>query len=173
MKHDGPLEITSKKPISRYRTVTSSKKQSRDPRFLNVGHFNPSVFNQSYGFIHDLQESELKQLEKIKSKTTDKQLSESMEKLYQSMKSRKEARTNASKAQEIKRLWKKEEMQRVSKGKKPFYLKKNEVKKMELVEKFKSLQNSGEKALDKYLEKKRKKKASKEKLGMPKTRRLN
>jgi ribosomal RNA-processing protein 36 len=173
MKDDGPVEMSSKKPISRYRTIVSTKKQSRDPRFLpKVGHFNPSVFNQSYGFINELQDSELTHLEKEKLKTKNKEMSESMEKLIQTMKSRKEARLNASKAQEIKRSWKKEEMQKVSQGKKPFYLKKNELKKMELIQKYKSLKDSGEKAVDRYLEKKRKKKASKEKLGMPKTRRL-
>lgn len=173
MKDDGPIEMSSKKPISRFRTIISSKKQSRDPRFLpKTGNFNPSVFNQSYGFIHDLQDSELKLLEKEKLKAKNKDISESMSKLIQSLKSKKEARINASKSQEIKRIWKKEEMQRVSQGKKPFYLKKTQVKKMELIEKYKSLKASGDKAVDKYLEKKRKKKASKEKLGMPKTRRI-
>jgi ribosomal RNA-processing protein 36 len=167
MKNDAPLEVSSKKPVSRFRIIASTKKQSRDPRFISkVGHFNPSVFNQSYGFINDLQDSELKQLEKEKSK------SEAVEKLIQSMKSRKEARLNALKVQEIKKSWKKQEEQKVSQGKKPYYLKKNELKKMELIEKYNSIKESGEKAVDRYLEKKRKKKASKEKLRMPKSRRL-
>ena len=170
---DAPIEISSKKPVSRFREIISLKKQSKDPRFSSkAGNFNQSVFTQSYGFIHDLQDSELAQLEKEKVKLKNSNLLEPVNKLIQSIKSKKEARINASKSMQVKRSWKKDEMERVSQGKKPFYLKKNKLKEMELIQKYKSLKDSGEKTLEKYLEKKKKRKASKEKLGMPKTRRL-
>ena len=169
---DGPIELSSKRPVSRFRQVLTSKRQSRDPRFSSKsGSLNPSVYSQSYGFISNLQDSELKELEKAKSKTKVQSEAESISKLIQSIKSRKEAKINASASQEIKRSWKKQEMERVSQGKKPFYLKKTKLKEMELIQKYKSLKESGDKVLEKYMEKKRKKKASKEKLGMPKARR--
>jgi len=52
------------------------------------------------------------------------------------------------------------EREAVKKGKKPFYLKKSEQKKEELVEKYQELKTSGK--LDKFLEKRRKKNSAKD-----------
>jgi len=48
----------------------------------------------------------------------------------------------------------------ISKGKKPFYYKKSDVKKLELIDKFSKLQKSDPKVLEKVIEKRRKKNAS-------------
>ena len=60
------------------------------------------------------------------------------------------------------------ELARVQQGKTPFYLKKGEFKKLELVKKFKQLQGQD---VDKLLEKKRKRNASKQHTRLPKSRR--
>jgi ribosomal RNA-processing protein 36 len=57
----------------------------------------------------------------------------------------------------------------VKDGKKPFYLKKSEQRRLELVAKYEELKGSGK--LEKYLEKRRKKNAAKDHRYLPSTRR--
>ena len=52
-------------------------------------------------------------------------------------------------------------------GKKEFHLSRKAKKEMILTEKFKELESKGQGAVDKYMEKKRKKKASKDKRALP------
>ncbi len=70
----------------------------------------------------------------------------------------------------VKREWKKQEMEQVKQGKKPFYLKESEFKKLELVSKFNQLKDKNI-SMDKFLEKRRKKNAAKDHRGMPYKRR--
>jgi len=62
-KH-APIEITSKKPVTRRRTVVEVKAvQSRDPRFLPLaGEYSTEKFQRHYCFLADTRESELKAL---------------------------------------------------------------------------------------------------------------
>ncbi|CAG8524026.1 430_t:CDS:2, partial [Dentiscutata heterogama] len=63
---------------------------------------------------------------------------------------------------ELKRERKKKERELIAQGKSPFYIKKSEEKKLELVDKFKKFQKSDSKVLERVIEKRRKKNASKE-----------
>ena len=69
------------------------------------------------------------------------------------------------KMKELERNRKEEEKTLIEQGKKPFYLKKSDRKKQELVERYKELKSGGK--LDKYLSKKRKRNAMKEKKKLP------
>ncbi|KAG1885034.1 hypothetical protein F4604DRAFT_1729150 [Suillus subluteus] len=59
-KH-APTEITSKRPITRRRTVVESKTPiPRDPRFLHItGAYDPQKFKSQYSFLSTLHTSEL------------------------------------------------------------------------------------------------------------------
>ena len=66
--------------------------------------------------------------------------------------------------QEVIREHRRKEKDAVEKGKRPFYLKKGEQRKLALVKRFEGL---GEKKVERVIEKRRKKKAAREKKGMP------
>ncbi|KAJ7092687.1 hypothetical protein C8R44DRAFT_816289 [Mycena epipterygia] len=62
-KH-APVEVTSKRPVTRRRQVVEVKTiQPRDPRFLPLaGEFLPQKFQESYGFLADAHKTELRTL---------------------------------------------------------------------------------------------------------------
>ena len=83
------------------------------------------------------------------------------------MQSRREAREKKVRAEGVLQERKREEKDKVAKGKRPFYLKRNEERRLVLEERYSGL---GKKRLDKVLEKKRKKKEGKEMRRMPRQR---
>ncbi|CAB4031946.1 ribosomal RNA processing 36 homolog, partial [Paramuricea clavata] len=81
----------------------------------------------------------------------------------------------AEKSRNLKKIRKEKQKERsqkelslIKQGKRPFYLKKSERKKLELAEKYKTLK--GSKKLDQYMNKKRKKNAMKQRKRLPKER---
>ncbi|KAJ7634264.1 hypothetical protein DFH06DRAFT_1284458 [Mycena polygramma] len=62
-KH-APMEVTSKRPVTRRRTVVEVKTlQARDPRFLPLsGEFSTEKFQEHYGFLTDAHKTELRTL---------------------------------------------------------------------------------------------------------------
>ncbi|KAI8915990.1 hypothetical protein EDD86DRAFT_181951, partial [Gorgonomyces haynaldii] len=166
-----PTEMSSKRPVTRKRVIVQETKKPRDPRFEGMsGVFNPDIFDRSYGFIYEMEENELKELKKEIEKTKDLQKKQELSQEYNVRMSRLNARKLKEKRQEIKREVKKEEMEKVKQGKKPFFLKKGDLKKIELTKKFQEMKSKG-KDVDKYLEQKRKRKAQKQHVKIPKTRR--
>ena len=71
---------------------------------------------------------------------------------------------------QLKREWKKEEQKKVDLGKKPYFMKKSDFKVKELTQKYQHMTAHGQ-DIDKLLEKKRKRTASKQQTRIPKTRR--
>lgn len=84
------------------------------------------------------------------------------------MESRRKTQLAKDKEQEVLSKHRKKEKELIQQGKKPFYLKRGEQKKMALVERFESMKG---KQADKVIERRRKKKAAKERKGMPEGRR--
>jgi len=164
-----PMEISSKKPVSRYREVIEvKKKKSRDPRFDNLsGKYNEDLFKKSYKFLSEMEDNEMNMIQEKIKKTKNPLEKEKLTRVYQSLKSKKETEKDKERRQAIKREWRKKEMQRVKEGKKPYFLKKADLKRMELIDKYK---NTKSKSIDKILEKRRKKNASKEHKLMPRKR---
>ncbi|KAJ3119662.1 rRNA biogenesis protein rrp36 [Nowakowskiella sp. JEL0407] len=168
-KHS-PIEITSKRPVSRKREIVHTPKQILgDPRFNPLtGQFNKGLFDQSYSFLNDYKNSEINELKKAVSKEKDPVKRESLNRTLQKMLSKQLAEKTEKRRQNIKKEWRKKQEQEIAEGKKknPYYLKKSDLKALELVEKFKDLKQSGA-SLDKFLEKRRKRNATKERTFVP------
>ncbi|KAJ3000079.1 hypothetical protein HDV02_000727 [Globomyces sp. JEL0801] len=138
-----PQEITSKKPVTRKRTIIES--------------------NNNY------EESEVEQLKKVIATEKDVEKKANLKSQLTKLTSKLNARKLKEKRMEMEKGWKKKELELVKQGKKPFYMKNSEKKKLELVEKFKSIGKGV--SMEKFLEKRRKKNASREHRKIPSTRR--
>ncbi|KAI9595318.1 hypothetical protein BDF19DRAFT_496140 [Syncephalis fuscata] len=159
-----PIEVTSKKPVGRFRQVVESdKKKSRDPRFDRLsGHFNEDLFQKAYGFIDEYRQSELQQMKQELRKTKRPEQAESLQQTIKRLESKEASRLDTKRRQELKSRIRKEEAE-----------KRSEFKRMELVDKYEKLTgaNGGTAKLDRILEKRRKRNATKERKAMPKRRR--
>lgn len=174
-KH-APVEMTSKKPVSRKRDfIEVHKPQARDPRFgpLGAGHgysapIDEAKLRKAYSFLDDYQEDEMRQLREAIKKTKDPQEKEKLSRALMSMESKKKARLRKDKERQLLEEHRKQEKELVKQGKQPFYLKKSEQKKRLLVDQFAHMKKG---QVDKAIERKRKKVAGKEKKALPMARR--
>ncbi|KAI9188805.1 hypothetical protein H9P43_000227 [Blastocladiella emersonii ATCC 22665] len=164
-----PTEMTSKRPVTRRRTVVDlPAKNRRDPRFDNLsGVFNQGLFDASYGFLKDYQQRELQELKEQLAKSRDPDQTRELTGAIQTMQNRMRAKHEADTKQKIKREWRKSELAKVKEGKTPFFLKRSEQKKLLLISK---LKGKSDDQLDKIAEKKRKRDAGKDWKWMPKRR---
>ncbi|KAG9291755.1 hypothetical protein G9A89_012040 [Geosiphon pyriformis] len=161
-----PMEITSKKPVGRFRQIVElSAEKRRDPRFDNIsGKLNQDLFEKSYHFLNDYKTSEIKAIQKEIKNEKDLNEKERLQKLLSKLEFKTKSEQLSKQRKELKHERKKAELERVTKGKKPFYLKKSTEKRLELIEKFKK---TDPKALEKLIEKRRKKNAAKEHKHIP------
>ncbi|KAJ2747916.1 rRNA biogenesis protein rrp36 [Coemansia sp. BCRC 34301] len=168
-----PAVMSSKRPVSRFRQVVDiAKPQTRDPRFDSLsGHFNEDLYEKSYGFLEKQREEEVEslkaQMQKIKSR--DPHEAQRIQMAVSSMQSQIAAKKQKKHTQELKRKHRKMELEAVKQGKTPYFLKKSELKGIEAAEKFATLKDSSK--LDNYLEKRRKRNATKDHRRMPYQRR--
>jgi ribosomal RNA-processing protein 36 len=167
-KKNHPLELTSKSALAGYIKPPSDivRKVGRDPRFhdLNSEH-NPHIFRKDYAFLDEMKESELNELKAQVKKEKDAEKKIAMIGQMNRFKEElKKSKAEEEKYQLAKALRAKEKAL-VEQGKKPFYHKKSELKTLGAANQFLSLQASG--GLDKFIEKKRKKTASKDVRYMP------
>lgn len=162
-----PMEMSSKKPVSRLRQVVNVKKTvTRDPRFDDLsGEFNETYFKQAYGFLSDIKLREkqklLKALKKEKDEMKRTKLQQLLTRITQQEKAEREKEQRQHKEREIK----KKERELIAEGKKPYFLKKSEKRKLELADKFKHLEESGK--VDNYLAKRKKRNMKKDKKSLP------
>ncbi|XP_013415255.1 ribosomal RNA processing protein 36 homolog isoform X2 [Lingula anatina] len=162
-----PMEMSAKKPVGRFREIVSVKKKiNRDPRFDDLsGEYSQTIFHQTYSFLDDLKSREknklLKQLKKEKDNDRKQQLHYLINRMNQQERSAEQKKSEKQFQKEIR----KKEYEEIKQGKKPFYLRKSEQKQLQLADKFKELKKSGN--LEKYLSKKRKKNASKDRKKLP------
>ena len=82
-----PREMSSHRPVSRFRQVLPVKKPAaRDPRFgERSGKYNPTMFKKAYGFIDEMKEKEKKMAEKELRKTKNPERKSQLHKLLQKM----------------------------------------------------------------------------------------
>ncbi|KAL3693034.1 hypothetical protein R1sor_006685 [Riccia sorocarpa] len=155
-----PMETTSKKPVGRFREVIQAPKRViRDPRFESLcGNFDENRFKSAYKFLYDEQlPAERQRLQKVISKgKADEKAKEDLIWIEKQLKEEEERQKQTTKISERKSTLK----QAVKEGKKPYYPKKSELRKQELIEKYKELKTSGK--LDKFMAKRRKKNATKD-----------
>jgi ribosomal RNA-processing protein 36 len=108
-----PLEVTSKKPVSRHREVVKPmRSKSRDPRFDHQsGTYNDVNFAKSYEFLGDYRKGEIddltKQMKKVKDFTKKKKL--------QQERSRLESQ-GSTLAQKVKKVERKAELKKIERN---------------------------------------------------------
>ena len=168
-KH-APAELSSKKAVSRKREAIPTQKVNYcDPRFESFsGAVDEKRTKKNYSFLDIYRDSEISELQSAIRKTNDSVAKEQLKRTLLSMESRKKAQEVKEQQQEVLRKHRKEEKEKIEQGKRPFYLKKADQKKMALVERFEGMKG---KQVDKVIERRRKKRAAKERKGMPDARR--
>ncbi|GAA5887921.1 hypothetical protein JCM5296_001497 [Sporobolomyces johnsonii] len=171
-KH-APTEMSTKKPVSRARQIVESTSiKARDPRFDALsGSVRSDLFQRSYSFLADQQKSELEAMRKTaaaarKNRLLPQEEKDRIEEALKRMENREVSRRNKEREAEALRKWKKEEQEKRKDGKKEFYLKNAEKKKLFLKAKFDELSQDKRK-LSKAMDKKRRKTSQKEKKLMP------
>ena len=168
-KH-APAELSSKKAVSRKREVVPiAKRVYRDPRFDSVaGPVDEVKFRKAYSFLDDYREDEMKELKAAIKTAKDEDAKEKLKRTLMAMESRKKAQIRKDKERQVLEKHRKEEKELVKQGKKPYYLKKPELKKRLLLDQYGELKG---KKLDKVIERRRKKLEGKEKKKLPYKRR--
>lgn len=169
-RSDEPLEMSSKKPVAfgapEFRQSDSKRAQFRDPRFDEFcGDLNETFFESEYSFLNEQRETEInairKELRKCKNIEKRKELQSLLSQYQQELTEKQRQSRLRKKLGALKA----EERSKISEGKKPYFLKKSKVKEIALHEKFDQLKKSGK--LQKYMEKKRKSNAAKDRRWMP------
>jgi ribosomal RNA-processing protein 36 len=184
-KH-APAEQSSRKAVSRRRDVVHvPKPKVRDPRFdPTTGSFDREQVRKNYGFLDDYVDTEIKQIKstlkeqksladgsKKKKRNTPKLPAEELEGLKRDLvqkESRRAAQVAHDRERDVMRDHRAQEKQRVKEGKKPFFLKRSEIKKQVLVKRFEGM---GEGKRERVMEKKRRRVTAKERRSMPQARR--
>ena len=168
-KH-APAELSSKKAVSRKREVVPTQKiDHRDPRFEPLsGPLDEQKLKKNYSFLDLYRDSEINELKSAIRSTKDPDAKEKLKRGLLSMESRKKSQRMKEQEQEILREHRKGEKVKIEQGKKPFYLKKSDQKQLALKKRFEGMKG---KQVDKVIERRRKKQASKEKKSMPAARR--
>ncbi|KAL9246759.1 hypothetical protein vseg_020254 [Gypsophila vaccaria] len=170
-----PAEFSSKVRVSAFREVVQAPKRViRDPRFESLcGNFDEEGFKKRFSFIYEenlpAEKAELqKSLRTAKDPETVQELNDRMAWINKQLKKTEPAkRTDA----QILAEHKKKEREAAKQGKRPFYLKKSDIRKQSLLEKYKDLKASGK--LDSFIQKKRKRNAAKDHRFMPYGRQTN
>lgn len=168
-----PVEMSSKRPVPVLReALPGGKREVRDPRFesLSAGQYDESKFKKRYSFLYDEKMPEEREelraaLKKTKGQAARTELQARLTRVEQQLRSEEARRKRETFKQQVKA----KERTAVEGGKRPFYLKKSEQRRLELLAKYEELQASGK--LDKFLEKRRKKNAAKDHRYLPSTRR--
>ncbi|KAL3872529.1 hypothetical protein ACJMK2_035752 [Sinanodonta woodiana] len=162
-----PMEISSKVHVPRVRQVIPVKKKiARDPRFDDLsGQYNETFFKEAYSFLDDVKAKEKEKVKVLLKKEKDEEKKKNMQALMNRMNQQEQSMLQKKKQTELLNEWKKKEEERVKEGKNPYFLKKSDKKTLVLAEKYKELKKSGK--VEKYLNKKRKKNAQKERKKLP------
>ncbi|XP_024145025.1 ribosomal RNA processing protein 36 homolog [Oryzias melastigma] len=163
-----PMEISAKKPAPFLRQVVPIKKPVvRDPRFDDLsGEYKPEIYEQTYKFISDIKQREKEIIQKKLKKTKRNGQKEKLQFLLKRLENQERARETREKQRERELQFKREQRARADQGARPFFLKKSDKKKLQLAEKYQDLKKSGK--LEKFLSKKRKRNAGKDRRKLPK-----
>ena len=161
-----PLEVTSKKPVSRHREVVNlpgaRRRASRDPRFDAMsGSYEEERFSRAYDFLDGYREKETAELKAALKKTKKEKQRKKIQVEISRLASQSQVQQGRLEAARRKAELKQVGRELVRQGHKPFYFKKSELKKVELAAKYKELKKAGGTAkVDRAIEKKRKRNAN-------------
>lgn len=171
-RKDRPMEMSSKRPVPRYREVIQVPKQaSRDPRFENLsGKFSDVAFKKRYSFLFDeVLPGEVSQLKQAMTKASSLEDKQQLRSELTRMQNQLVEEKRRRKKEGMEKQWKEEQREAVKAGKPRYYLKKSEKRKRELLAQYEELKQSGR--LEKFMTKRRKKNASKDHRYLPSVRR--
>ena len=167
-----PAEMSSKRAVSRYRVVVPDSEVSayrkRDPRFDNLsGKLNRGHWETAYEFIDDYKKDELSQLRAAVQKTKDLEKKATIEQELSRELNRVSERDQWKQQRAVVQEHRRKEKKAIADGKKstPYHLSRQGLKKATLEKKFETLKKKGK--LDKYMEKRRKKNAMKDRRRLP------
>ena len=176
-KH-APAELSSKKAVSRRRAVVQlAKLDPRDPRFEPLsGPVDDARTKQNYAFLDDYRHVEMADLRAAvraptttgADATTTTTNKETLKLALLRMESRQRTQAAKNQRQEILRAHRAREKTLVAAGKRPYYLKRAEQRERALVERFAALKG---KEVEHAIERRRRKKAGRERRRMPEGRR--
>lgn len=161
-----PREQSAKHQVPVYREVFQVKKKvHQDPRFsARAGDFDERVFRETYSFVQDIKAKEREELAEMVRTEKDPSRRKTLKGLLQKMQNQEASEKLKTKKVELEKQYHKFLVGHKGDSK-PLYLNKTEKRKIELAERFKELKKAGK--LEKYLEKKRKKNARKERKLLP------
>ncbi|XP_014339610.1 ribosomal RNA processing protein 36 homolog isoform X2 [Latimeria chalumnae] len=162
-----PVEISAKKPAAFLRQVVPVRKRvARDPRFDDLsGEYNPEIFDKTYTFLDDIRKEEKGIVEKQLKKTKNLEEKEQLQTLLQRMTYQENAQQQKQMQRQKELEFKRQQRELVQQGKKPFFLKSSDKRKLHLAEQYKRLKKSGK--LESFLSKKRKRNAIKDRKRLP------
>ena len=160
---NAPAEMSSKKPVSRSREVVDVVKvERRDPRFDPHNHDNlgEKINKRRYAFLKDYRQDEMRLLQANLKKEKDSIARAELEKTLRSMQSKEQASAERERRQKVLSDFKHKEREAAKIGKTPYHLKESAKNELYLKDKFESMKSS--KVVDRYMEKKRKKRSQKD-----------
>lgn len=157
-----PMEVSSKQrhdPLSKLPKV--KERVVRDPRFDDIsGTFREDIFHRDYSFIKDLKIEEKKKVKKQLKKEKNEEKKRKLKQLLNKMTQEEQTTETRQNKKKLLQDWKEKERERVKEGKTPYFLKKSDLRKLELADKFRSLKEKGQ--VTRQIEKKRRRNAAKE-----------
>ncbi|OCK79341.1 DUF947-domain-containing protein [Lepidopterella palustris CBS 459.81] len=165
-KH-APTSLSSKRTVTRKRTVVEVKRPVvRDPRFHSLAGPRPddAALKKKYGFLNEYKAEEMAELRATLKKTKNEADKEALKRKLLSIESQQKAQDVKDKRQDVIREHRKKEKELVKQGKKPFFLKRSEQKKIALINRFQSMKS---KQRDHVIERRRKRATAKERKHMP------
>ncbi|KAI4215028.1 MAG: hypothetical protein LQ351_002342 [Letrouitia transgressa] len=172
-KH-APTTLSSKKPVSRARPVLppSTRAPPRDPRFLPLcgPAPPPHLVARNYSFLTPYLFHEISTLKSAILSEKSPEVRSNLQRALERQESRIAAQRAREAEQDVLREHRAAEKAAVASGKRPFYLKKSEQKRAALVRRFEGMKG---KEMEKVLARRRKKRAAKERKGMPRERGRN
>jgi len=181
-----PVELSAKHEVSRLRQVVPTVgKKARDPRFdpTIARATDPNVIDGRYKFLDEYMEKEIeelstalkmdKQLMQMTAKARKKKKHRVMDEAERreaitkltKLKQEKQRRETDRSRRKLKHELKAKEFGKVSRGKNPHFVKRSVLREKELEQKFEKLRSQGN--LDKFMEKKRKRLAAKDRKLLP------
>ncbi|CAM9554986.1 unnamed protein product [Sphacelaria rigidula] len=164
-----PQEVSSSRAVGRFREVVAGKRSTtRDPRFEGGGgssKLNYDIFRKAYGFLESYQDTEIEDLKKSLKKEKNQERRSRLQILLTRLQQERAERSQGDRRQAALREVKKKEREAVAGGKKPYFLKGSEKKRLSLEQRYDDLKEEGK--LGKFMEKKRKKNAAKDHRWLP------
>lgn len=164
-----PREISSRRPVPQGRDrclgieSNGEKKKPVDPRFEeHCGELRDEHVDRNFAFVDGLREKEIAELENaVRKKPQDDDLCSQLRAMH-AQQSRRKSELRKKKIVTEART---KEREAVKQGKTPYFLRKSDIRELELESKFEELKKKG--GLKKYIEKRRKRATAKDRKRLP------